>query len=161
MYSYLNDIVMSFDCDIVMSFDCYCAVPSAPRNINISNVGASSLVVSWSPPSRLSGQANYTVHYSSDPSHPTTVSHSPQSPLSLMLEDLLPFTEYTIVVEVRNLCGSNSTVVMETTLESPPSTPLNVRVVALLSTKVRVQWDRPERPNGMITHYIVSLWQPS
>ena len=74
--------------------------------------------------------------------------------------DLVPFTPYNLYLFVENGAGLvASDIVNVTTLEAPPtglSPPM-----ALLSnaTAVRITWMAPERPNGQITHYTITLQQ--
>ena len=39
-----------------------------------------------------------------------------------------------------------------------PSAPLNVAAFNTSSTSVRVAWDRPETPNGIIINYVISYY---
>ena len=43
-------------------------------------------------------------------------------------------------------------------LSAAPSAPLNVTAFNTSSSSVRVTWERPETPNGIITNYVISYY---
>ena len=115
------------------------------------------LQVSWPEDS---ANQSYVVRY-----HPTSTADLTQSgtwPTQsgasvVRLEGLEPFTNYSVVVIATTVCGvAYSSLVTGVTSEATPTAPLNVTVLAVLSTKVKVQWSSPASPNGIITHYNVS-----
>ncbi len=121
---------------------------------------SSSLLVTWNVSS--SPQPSYTVRY-----HPTSTADpaqleawpeaTPSSPLTILLENLQPYTNYSVVVVASALCGNvSSEVVVALTRQALSTPPRDVTIAAVLPTRVRVQWSRPASPNGLITHYNVS-----
>lgn len=141
------------------------AGPLAPSSVVVMSLNSSKLEVTWNntstPPnaSRQSYTVRYHVTRTADLSQvgawPST-SPRPQSPLSVVLENLKPFTSYSILVLATNGCGTDqSPVVMGITAESPPSPPTSLTVVAVLPTRIRVEWNSPTSPKGIITHYNV------
>ena len=133
----------------------------APINVTVMAVSGSTLEVSWVPTSAT--LMTYSVHY-----HPTNTAglspvgawpHTPQTNLtSAQLTNLQPFTNYSGVVVASAMCGSSlSAVIVGATAESPPTAPVNVRIAATLPTRVKVQWNMPTNPNGIVTHYNVSI----
>lgn len=142
-------------CDGVC-MSCDTVAPLAPSNVRVATMNSSALQVMWDVPASPF-QPSYNVSY-----HPTnTVSLSqtqpPLSQTSILLDNLSPFTNYSIVVIATTQCGTNlSEVIIGVTAEAPPSTPLDVAMVAALPTRVRVQWREPNSSNGIITHYNVS-----
>ncbi|XP_075198535.1 phosphatidylinositol phosphatase PTPRQ [Anomaloglossus baeobatrachus] len=76
--------------------------------------------------------------------------------LSYMVEKLLPFTDYTIIVSAFTTVGEGPpTDIVIRTSEQVPSSVNNVYYQNISSTSVMVFWDPPLEPNGMITHYTV------
>ena len=135
--------------------------PATPSDVMVVAASSTVLQVTW----RGHGNQNYSVHYhlaeTADPSQLEVwpdVAPQTQSPFVVMLEDLEPFTNYSIIILGTTVCGTEqSTLVMGTTQEAPPTTPPAVTVVAILPTRIKVQFDAPEQPNGVITSYNVSL----
>ena len=75
-------------------------------------------------------------------------------------EDLLPFTLYNLYVIVENGAGSvASGIVNVTTLEAPPTGLSSPLVMLSNATTAVVSWMAPERPNGFITNYTITLQQ--
>jgi len=120
-------------------------------------LSGSVLEVSWedstAPPT--APRQNYTVCYNN------TYCTTPESPLdrnfSVQLEDLKPYTNYSITVNATTVCGTGrSAVIIGRTKEAPPTHPVNLVAVAFLPTGIRIQWEEPQESNGIITHYKVS-----
>lgn len=132
----------------------------APSDVMVVTTNSSALTVTWAadpapvPPS-------YSVLYIATNLSQEGVwlrtSPAPQSARSILLSDLQPFTNYSIIVMATStMCGSDqSAVITGVTGESPPTAPSNTMVTAALPTKVEVQWSRPASPNGIVTHYNV------
>lgn len=132
----------------------------------VMSLNSSALKVTWSD---SSPQPNYTVHYhlasTADTSQleawPQTSPDS-SSPLSVTLDGLQVFTNYSISVVASDRCGTVASAVMTgLTQQSISTPPLNIIVAATLPTRVKVQWNPPSSPNGIITEYNVSLVQSS
>jgi hypothetical protein len=67
------------------------------------------------------------------------------------------FTNYTINVTATNSegTGAASNTIVVQTAESTPTAPLNLNGVALSTTVIRLVWEPPQTPNGIITRYTV------
>ena len=78
------------------------------------------------------------------------------------VEDLLPYTLYEYYVEACTSAGCTvSEAVSSTTLQSVPE-DLEPPVITIISaTEIRLDWLPPQRPNGIITLYIVNETQGS
>lgn len=64
------------------------------------------------------------------------------------------FTPYLITLQVVNPEGTGpETIVVVFTGEGVPSKPVNVTIVEISDTKLRLSWFQPERPNGVIVGY--------
>ena len=78
---------------------------------------------------------------------------------SFKVENLNPCTNYTFTLQ--NLTVENaekspmSDPVNALTLETPPSEPLNFRMLGSSTSLVRVAWDPPEKHNGILKNYFV------
>lgn len=141
-----------------------CVVAMAPSNVTVVTINSSALEVMWAADS--APFPDYLVYYNLTSTAdlslvevwPST-SPDPQSPFSVELGNLKPFTKYSIIVMATRVCGSNqSAVITGVTGESLPTVPLNLVVAAALPTRVKVQWSAPACPNGNVTHYNVSNW---
>lgn len=137
-------------------------VPGVPRDLLVTTISSTSLEVMWTASS--TPQPSFSLHY-----HPTATADPTQleawleatppssSPLAVVLEHLEPFTNYSVVVVASGRCGTvASAVVVALTLQDLSSPPINFSVVAVLPSRVKVQWSSPNHPNGIITSYNVS-----
>ena len=72
--------------------------------------------------------------------------------------NLDPFTNYTVHVRAignLNLQGSVVEEILVRTNITNPSAVVNLTAEAISSTKIRVTWNAPTKPNGPISHYVV------
>ena len=134
-----------------------------PDNVMVEAFNTS-LLVQWSGPANVS----YSLHYL-----PTSTANeqpleawlqtSPQSELlSASIPGLHPFTNYSLFVMGSTVCRrERSDVLVERTLPSLPTVPLNLTVSAVLPTQIKLNWTRPAYPNGILTHYLVSVCSQS
>lgn len=128
-------------------------VPTVPSNVSVSAQNGTALLVTWVG----SGDMEYyMIMY--EPTDGGVRSNLSTSLQSVFLLDLSPFTNYSITVTAMTMCGgSNQTQIMGATPEALPSVPLGIEFIASLPTRIKVQWDVPTSPNGIITHYNVSM----
>ncbi|XP_013792161.1 uncharacterized protein LOC106476039 [Limulus polyphemus] len=126
----------------------------------------SSLIVKWT----LSCEAqkkvinSYIVYYcKSTPNHICLESHksvkvnNPYAEEMILSGGLQPFTTYSIKVQTETLYGflsEFSYTELATTKMGTPTKPLNLKGTTN-STAISLEWERPERPNGILDHYIV------
>ena len=128
-------------------------LPQPPRNLKITEVTSSSMMLSWHAGGFDEPVKYYVVQYKprdsaqgySEVSGITTTSHT--------VTNLKPYMLYEFQVLSVNDRGRGlpSDVAEMTTLEAEPgSAPRNVRTKALSSTSLSVEWDAPLAPNGQI-----------
>ncbi|KAK6630706.1 hypothetical protein RUM44_002875 [Polyplax serrata] len=141
------------------------SLPSAPTNLQVSDVTATSAQLSWS----YTGpeEIQYYViqckpkHANQDFSEISGVITSYYA-----VRSLSPYTEYEMsVIAVNNIGrGPPSQSVVVTTGETadlaigntkPGTAPRNVQVRPLSSSTMVIQWDEPETANGQVTGYKV------
>ena len=130
--------------------------PSLPRNIVASNITNTSVGVSYLPPLSPNGNIyryNYRVNH--DNIHGTYESDGFTENQDFTIYGLLPFTSYNISVNSCNnlYCSQFSDNLEFITDEGIPSKPINLLYSNLDSTSVDINWDIPNQPNGIITHY--------
>ncbi|CAB3409107.1 unnamed protein product [Caenorhabditis bovis] len=74
-----------------------------------------------------------------------------------VLNDLRKFTEYQISISPYNRAGEGKmTQIREKTLEDVPGPVGAIRFTDILLDSVKVSWDPPSQPNGIVTGYIVN-----
>lgn len=101
-----------------------CTVPSEPRNLISVNIMARSFVVMWSPPNEINApEINYTVRLIRPNSN--VMDFTGIRDEMRLLDDLMPFTNYSVVVFAVSEKGpgptSETQIVM--TLEDSKCTP--------------------------------------
>ncbi|KAF0312846.1 Tyrosine-protein phosphatase 99A [Amphibalanus amphitrite] len=73
---------------------------------------------------------------------------------SHVIEDLRPYTEYLIRIQVKNMMGAGpATVVRETTKDGVPERPENLTHAAVGDSWAWLTWSEPIHPNGVIVGY--------
>ena len=167
-----------------------CTVPFPPLNVTVLMKTSTALLVSWLPPSTPNGVlTSYEVYYTGEASLnpvPASFYHSLSSTISapntsLVLSDLVPYSNYTISVRAFTSAGPGeySEVIEDRTEEdgksiiytficvkvlfrqigcifpsiAVPSMPLNVTVANKTSTTLLVTWRPPSTPNGVLISY--------
>ncbi|XP_077981643.1 phosphatidylinositol phosphatase PTPRQ-like isoform X2 [Glandiceps talaboti] len=76
------------------------------------------------------------------------------------IQDLYAHTEYSITVTALTTDGFQiSSSVDETTLESGPSIPTDLKSRGISATDLNTTWNPPDCPNGIITSYTVYYWE--
>nr|XP_033808593.1 phosphatidylinositol phosphatase PTPRQ isoform X3 [Geotrypetes seraphini] len=82
--------------------------------------------------------------------------------LSYVVKKLAPFTEYTVNVSAFTSTGEGPlTGIVVRTREQVPSSVENIRYANVSSTSILLYWDRPVKPNGIITHYTIYAMEKS
>ena len=76
---------------------------------------------------------------------------------SVALMSPVPYTVYTFDVLANMAVGDGKVSIPQsfTTLQAPPTPPLNVTVSSLSYSSLRVSWSPPKCSNGIISEYIV------
>ncbi len=126
-----------------------------PQNLMAMPSSSSSILVSWQLPVSPNGDPNYIVTYRRADSEVARMNVSVEG-LSTDITGLDVFTIYDITVAANTLCGPSEKVnVSGVTGQTPPTSPLNLRVVATLPLAVVLEWDPPSDPNGAPLRYMV------
>ena len=118
---------------------------------------SSSILVSWNPPTQSNGIiTEYQAFRSSGGM--TNVSVYRQQNRVFSDNGLQPFTLYTYTIQACTSGGcSLSPNSSETTLQARPADFAAPTLEAVSATEISVQWDQPRMPNGIITHYLVTI----
>ena len=131
-----------------------------PANLSAPDVlalSATSLSITWMEPQQPNGViVSYIIFLDS------LSIHNSSQPDTLVVDNLTPFTLYTVQVEACTMFGcTRSPLVAETTLESPPEDLASPIVVVTGPTSVNVSWREPLVLNGIITQYRLYLREGS
>ncbi|XP_076680114.1 tyrosine-protein phosphatase Lar isoform X4 [Andrena cerasifolii] len=141
------------------------SLPSPPENVQVSDITATSVKLTWSY--KGSDELQYYV-IQHKPKH-VNQAFAEISGITTMyyhVRSLSPYTEYELYVIAVNAIGRGPpsapvTVTTGETTEStnggakPGTAPRKVQVRPLSSSTMVIQWDEPETPNGQVTGYKV------
>ncbi|KAG7271054.1 hypothetical protein CRUP_037953, partial [Coryphaenoides rupestris] len=155
---------------ISISFTTLDAEPfDPPQNVTVSHESASSVTLSWSPPTEPNGIiVRYTIHYSQNhtvvrQNIPVSTLHatgSPGSAYSYTLGGLVGGTNYTLWMTSSTWQGDGGVHSPPLSLVLPedvPNDPVhNLTSHIYSSTSIIVSWDPPQEPNGR-PHYLLTL----
>ncbi|KAK3736163.1 hypothetical protein QZH41_015550 [Actinostola sp. cb2023] len=133
-------------------------VPSRPPNISVSDMNATSASVHWTSPVKANGLLlGYKVIYYGFSNSSLTTKVVAFDVLTLVLNDLQPYTMYTVKVAAFTRIGDGAFVSTQfQTSEAAPSAIRNLTGMAINSTTVALSWKTPEYPNGVIMYVIQS-----
>ncbi|XP_020288959.1 tyrosine-protein phosphatase Lar isoform X8 [Pseudomyrmex gracilis] len=135
------------------------SLPGPPENVQVSDITATSVKLSWSYKAGRPDELQYYV-IQHKPKH-VNQAFAEISGITTMyyhVRSLSPYTEYELYVIAVNSIGRGppSAPVIVTTGETKPGTaPRKVQVRPLSSSTMVIQWDEPETPNGQVTGYKV------
>nr|XP_012139448.1 PREDICTED: tyrosine-protein phosphatase Lar isoform X6 [Megachile rotundata] len=141
------------------------SLPSAPENVQVSDITATSVKLTWSYKGADELQYYVIQH---KPKH-VEQAYAEISGITTMyyhVRSLSPYTEYEFYVIAVNAIGRGPpsapvTVTTGETTEStnggakPGTAPRKVQARPLSSSTMVIQWDEPETPNGQVTGYKV------
>nr|CAD7393168.1 unnamed protein product [Timema cristinae] len=143
-------------------------VPSAPQEINVTDVFQTSCVVHWKPSKDDGGMA--ILHYvverldmSVKGGWDSVAQVPPNEPSIFKCEDLIPKKEYKFRIRAVNKLGSSEPVLFAKNVlaKDPwdePSKPTNVEVVDWDKDHADIKWTKPEDDGGApITGYIIEF----
>eukprot|EP00118_Oscarella_pearsei_P018624 m.191630 g.191630 ORF g.191630 m.191630 type:complete len:2530 (+) comp39450_c0_seq43:90-7679(+) len=136
--------------------------PSAPVNVTVTNVTETQFVVLWQKPAEANGIIR---KYEVDVFHLTTSARAQslltvdRNVLSLLIQNLTAYTNYTILVRGVTVWPGNSSVpLILRTSEGVPSSPTNASVVSVTAKQVKIQWSEPATRRGVIRKYRIYYW---
>ncbi|EDV21450.1 uncharacterized protein TRIADDRAFT_30409, partial [Trichoplax adhaerens] len=142
-------------------------IPTAPPS-NVSTIPISGRLISvaWLPPP-ISDQngviVNYNIsYYSNEWKHGDTIQVSGNT-TSLLLEELIPHTNYSITVKAATIIGfgpASIGIVTRTPQIVPSAAPANVRATTISARSISVTWLPPPKSdqNGVITNYNIAYY---
>ncbi|XP_055699332.1 tyrosine-protein phosphatase 99A isoform X3 [Phlebotomus papatasi] len=126
------------------------------------NTSATSIYISWKPPPAdtiLGEFLGYRITYRPRDKNTDDVKEiyiRDSSVESHEIHDLETYTQYLVSIQVFNPEGPGpATTVLVMTDEGVPSKPLNLTVLEVTSTTIKLSWRIPEHTNGAITGYQV------
>ncbi|KFP41933.1 Phosphatidylinositol phosphatase PTPRQ, partial [Chlamydotis macqueenii] len=131
---------------------------SAPIIKTFSNLSTTSVMLSWDPPVKPSGIIiSYDLHLFG-PERNNSFSTTDNF---IILEDLLPFTLYSIYAAARTIKGSGPSAVLQfyTDESVPLAPPQNLTVTNYTADAVWLKWDPSPQPNGVIMRYNFKIYQ--
>ncbi|MBU6144463.1 MAG: fibronectin type III domain-containing protein, partial [Acidobacteria bacterium] len=129
------------------------APPSAARNLEISQITATGMLLNWQPPVSTNGKpvSNYLVELSSDAGVTWVSYQKPDSTLtSVTISGLVPAKSYSFRVFAVNQIGASqaSPLISATTLATVPSAPRTLTASAITKTSFTLNWQAPLTDNG-------------
>ncbi|KAM6942921.1 immunoglobulin superfamily DCC subclass member 4 [Xenentodon cancila] len=134
--------------------------PLPPGSIQATANSSTSIWLRWEKPRFTNVRIiNYTVRCSpAGTTNASLVTYHTSSAQDILLRGLKPFTRYDLAVQSNgvDVVGPFSGTVEESTLsDRPSSSPKELRLSALNSSSVLVNWRPPLEPNGIIISYKV------
>ncbi|XP_015923362.1 protein sidekick isoform X2 [Parasteatoda tepidariorum] len=139
------------------------AVPTGePREVTIESISSTELKVSWKPPppSLQNGDLlGYKIFY--EPANNEGFEEMeavPPATVSYVLLDLKKYTEYNIQILAFNPAGDGprSPPQYISTMEDIPGPPGPLIFIDVTMTSLKVSWNPPSEPNGVIAGYLVT-----
>ncbi|XP_024227995.1 tyrosine-protein phosphatase Lar isoform X11 [Bombus impatiens] len=133
------------------------ALPSAPENVQVSDITATSVKLTWYYKNPEEVQY-YVIQHKPKHVQQAEAEISGITTMYYHVRSLSPYTEYELTVTAVNAIGRGpaSAPVTVTTGETKPGTaPRKVVARPLSSSTMVIQWDEPETPNGQVTGYKV------
>ncbi|NWQ75109.1 PTPRQ phosphatase, partial [Columbina picui] len=131
---------------------------SAPIIKTFFNISTTSVMLSWDPPVKPSG---IIISYDLNLFGPErNISFSTTNNF-IILEDLLPFTLYSIYVAARTIKGPGPSAMLQfyTDESVPLAPPQNLTITNYTADSVWLKWDPSPQPNGVIMRYNLKIYQ--
>ncbi|XP_043511829.1 tyrosine-protein phosphatase Lar-like [Frieseomelitta varia] len=143
------------------------ALPSAPENVQVSDITATSVKLTWYYKNPEEVQY-YVIQHKPKHVQQAEAEISGITTMYYHVRSLSPYTEYELTVTAVNAIGRSPasapvTVTTGETTEStnggtkPGTAPRKVVARPLSSSTMVIQWDEPETPNGQVTVSLCSL----
>ncbi|XP_035874530.1 phosphatidylinositol phosphatase PTPRQ [Phyllostomus discolor] len=136
---------------------------SAPESITYRNISPGEIEISFLPPSSPNGIIQkYTIYLKrSNGNVERTID---TTSLTQNIEGLKKYTQYVIEVSASTLKGEgvrSAPVSVLTEEDAPDSPPHDFSVKQLSGVTVKLSWQPPLEPNGIILYYTVYVWDRS
>uniref|UniRef100_A0A2K6TR06 Phosphatidylinositol phosphatase PTPRQ n=1 Tax=Saimiri boliviensis boliviensis TaxID=39432 RepID=A0A2K6TR06_SAIBB len=136
---------------------------SAPENITYKNISSGEIELSFLPPSSPNGIIQkYTIYLKrSNGNEERTIN---TTSLTQNIKGLKKYSRYTIEVSASTLKGEgvrSAPISILTEEDAPDSPPQDFSVKQLSGVTVKLSWQPPLEPNGIILYYTVYVWNES
>ncbi|OPJ85759.1 phosphatidylinositol phosphatase PTPRQ [Patagioenas fasciata monilis] len=131
---------------------------SAPIIKTFFNLSTTSVMLSWDPPVKPSG---VIISYDLNLFGPERNDSFSTTNNFIILEDLLPFTLYSIYAAARTIKGPGPSAVLQfyTDESVPLAPPQNLTITNYTADSVWLKWDPSPQPNGVIMRYSFKIYQ--
>ncbi|XP_012669614.2 phosphatidylinositol phosphatase PTPRQ [Otolemur garnettii] len=136
---------------------------SAPENITYKNISSGEIELSFLPPNSPNGIIQkYTIYLKRSNGNEERIINT--TSLTQNIEGLKKYTQYLIEVSASTLKGEGVRSVPISVLteeDAPDSPPQDFSVKQLSGVTVKLSWQPPLEPNGIILYYTVYVWDRS
>uniref|UniRef100_A0A8C4UAY8 Phosphatidylinositol phosphatase PTPRQ n=1 Tax=Falco tinnunculus TaxID=100819 RepID=A0A8C4UAY8_FALTI len=131
---------------------------SAPIIKTFSNLSTTSVMLSWDPPVKPSGIIR---SYDLNLFGPERNNSFSTTNNFIILEDLLPFTLYSIYAAARTIKGPGPSAMLQfyTDESVPLAPPQNLTITNYTADSVWLKWDPSPQSNGVIMRYNFKIYQ--
>ncbi|XP_068855760.1 phosphatidylinositol phosphatase PTPRQ isoform X3 [Aphelocoma coerulescens] len=131
---------------------------SAPVIKTFSNLSTTSVMLSWDPPIKPNG---IIIRYDLNLYGPERNNSFSTTNNFIILEDLLPFTLYSIYAAARTIKGPGPSAVLQfyTDESVPLAPPQNLTIINYTADSVWLKWDPSPQSNGVIMRYNFKIYQ--
>ncbi|KAM6293009.1 phosphatidylinositol phosphatase PTPRQ [Porphyrio hochstetteri] len=131
---------------------------SAPVIKTFSNLSTTSVMLSWDPPVKPSG---IIMSYDLNLFGPERNNSFSTTDNFIILEDLLPFTLYSIYAAARTIKGPGPSAMLQfyTDESVPLAPPQNLTITNYTADSVWLKWDPSPQPNGVVMRYNFKVYQ--
>eukprot|EP00043_Microstomoeca_roanoka_P020559 m.251052 g.251052 ORF g.251052 m.251052 type:complete len:4501 (+) comp17182_c0_seq1:360-13862(+) len=142
-------------------------VPAGPPlSVQAQAINSTHIRVSWQPPAlalRNGIITNYTVAVDSVDSGQSSFSATTDGSARMIVAGgLKPYTRFSITVSASTSVGkgpSSFAAAAETAEDRPATAPINIQATPRTFSSIRVSWDPPVQPNGVVYGYNVRYRQ--
>nr|XP_051702470.1 phosphatidylinositol phosphatase PTPRQ [Oryctolagus cuniculus] len=136
---------------------------SAPENITYKNISSGEIELSFLPPSSPNGIIQkYTIYLKRNNGNEERTINA--TSLTQNIKGLKKYTQYLIEVSASTLKGEgvrSAPISILTEEDAPDSPPQDFSVKQLSGVTVKLSWQPPLEPNGIILYYTVYVWDSS
>ncbi|XP_007951364.1 phosphatidylinositol phosphatase PTPRQ [Orycteropus afer afer] len=136
---------------------------SAPENITYKNISSGEIELSFLPPSSPNGIIQkYTIYLKRNNENEERTINT--TSLTQRIRGLKKYTQYMIEVSASTLQGEgvrSTPISILTEEDAPDSPPQDFSVKQLSGVTVKLSWQPPLEPNGIILYYTVYVWDRS
>ncbi|XP_047723295.1 phosphatidylinositol phosphatase PTPRQ [Prionailurus viverrinus] len=136
---------------------------SAPENVTYKNISSGEIELSFLPPSSPNGIIQkYTIYIRRSSGNEERAINT--TSLTQSIKGLKKYTQYKIEVSASTLRGEgvrSAPISILTEEDAPDSPPQGFSVKQLSGVTVKLSWQPPLEPNGIILYYTVYVWDRS